>query len=855
MVSIERVKVDGILIGPGFYNGVVKSRTPSISWGFAGEEKNWVQESYLIEITYGNGELEVYSFTSSVSSYVSWPGRSLHSKEKIALKITIGDNSCFGTFITGVLDAWDIPFIAAKDQLPISHEDKQAPETVFRSPVYKAQKKLVSALIYSTALGVYEVYINGTKVSDDYLAPGWTSYHHRLLHQVYDATELLTNCGEFVIGARVGAGWYSGFLGFDGGQSNIYGHHRAISLEMEVEYEDGVKEVFRTSEDWESSSGPIISAQLYNGETYDGTKEIDWNLKQSWGPTEVVTYSGQVTPQDFGYIRNIQTLKPILLIITGNGKKILDFGQNSVGFIRINQIKAPRGHKITIKHAEVMEHGELGTRPLREALATDEYICKGSGIELYTPRFTFHGFRYAQVDNYPGELDVNNFELVVISSQMEQTGTFTCSDNKINRLFQNVYHSTVGNFLSIPSDCPQRDERMGWLGDIAVFAPTALYMFDSYTFLRNWLVDVRLEQSDNVGYPAVVVPDIVNIFKNVWNGIFAAIWQDACVIVPQRLFEESNYLSILKDQYESATTWFEYIPKIPGKIRWDQIKFQLGDWLDPTAPPQDAAKAMTDPYLVADAFLYLIVDQLKLMAVSLNKKQDILKYEKLAKQCRKDFRDEYVTGNGRLVSDSQTAFALAITFGLLDDKEVEYAGNRLAYLIKNNDYKIGTGFAGTPYITEALVLSNQIDSAYKLLMQEECPSWLYPVSMGATTVWERWDSMLPNGDINPGSMTSFNHYALGSVACWLLERVGGLKRISPGWEKVLFQPILGGFTSAESCHKSSSGWIKSKWRIEHGVFVYEIEVPHNTTGTVVLPGGETHEVGSGKYKYTVNIDS
>lgn len=866
MVQITTVKADGL--GSDRYAGCLNNATPTLSWKAEGTEKNWLQKEYQVRIQYGDNEVSLFDpIQSAESSYISWPGRRLKSRESfsVSVRVTGEDGSTTEwsnsySFKVGILNnEWHAPFIAAKSQSVASHVDKISPETLFRSPGFEVAKPVKRALIYSTAQGIYELEINGTKVSEDYLAPGWTSYKHRLLHQVYDVSDKLDLLN--VIGARVASGWYSGFLGFDGGASNIYGDYRAISLELVIEYEDGTVQEIKTDDSWMSSLGPIVNAQLYNGETYDARLEVaNWSSPQGdiseWKGVQLVPNSSTlIAPQSFGYVKVVDTLKPKQMITTPSGKTIFDFGQNSVGVLKLNKTKAPKGHKVTLKHAEVLEHGELGTRPLREAKATDIYIFKGDeNGEEYSPRFTFHGFRYAQVENWPGELTLDSVELLVLSTYMEETGKFECSNTKLNRLFQNVFHSTRGNFLTIPSDCPQRDERMGWLGDIALFAPTALYLFDCYPFLRSWLEDVRYEQDENGGFPSVVSPDVIHAYKTLWNGIYAAIWQDATVIVPFRLFEATNNKDILKAQYDSARIWVEFIPKVDGKYRWDKIEFQLGDWLDPSAPPDDPAKAMTDPYLVADAFLYLIVTQLKSMAEALNKTTDVAKYGALAEKCRDDFREEYVTKSGRVVSDSQTAYALAITFGLLNEDELQYAGNRLSFLVQSGNYKIGTGFAGTPFITKALVRSGHLDQAYKMLLQEECPSWLYPVTVGATTVWERWDSMLPNGDINPGEMTSFNHYALGAVATWLYEQVGGISIAAPGWKKILFKPMPGGeITNAKALHQSPFGLVESSWSIENGVFKYDITVPLNTSALVVLPNGEVYDVGSGSYSYTIRI--
>ncbi|KAG7810676.1 hypothetical protein KL921_003171 [Ogataea angusta] len=864
MVEVVGVRLDSNTLGPT--SGLIATKRPVISWEVFGNEKNWYQGAYQIRIKYGAQTYSTYDVVNSDNNlFVEWPGRDLKSREVIAISIRVAPKSDVFSFSewsepavaqVGILDnSWRAPFISMVGQ---PKDEDVSPEILFRRNFDLSANKIKSAKIYSTALGVYEIEVNGKKVGQDYLAPGWTSYDHRLLHQFYDITDLLTPHSN-AIGARVGSGWYSGMLGFDGGARKIYGYRRAISIEIDVEYENGEKGVILSDEAWKSNYGPIKDAQLYNGEVYDANDEFPgWSLAtfedNSWSPTEIIQCTSKsIEPQAFGYICELDSLKPVHIFETPKKKLIVDFGQNAVGFPRINNAKAPKGHTITLRFAEVLENGELGTRPLRLAKATDQYTFKGDiDGETYAPRFTFHGARYCQVDNWYGEFNPNNIEFVVIGNQMETTGGFECSDKLLNRLHQNVVHSMRGNFLAIPMDCPQRDERLGWTGDIAIFSPTALYLCDCYSFLQSWLKDLKLEQKANGGAPAVVVPDIIHAFETFWNGKIAAIWQDASVIVPYELYRSSGNKHILQTQYESMVSWINYIPKIEGKVRWDKIEAQLGDWLDPSAPPDNPLLALTDAYLVADAFLFKILTMTSETAEILKLEKDAAYYAELASRCRSDFHDAYVSLSGMLTSNTQTAYALAICFGLYNnDEQIRFAGNQLSELARQSDYKISTGFAGTPFVTEALTVTGHIEDAYKMILQKECPSWLYPVSVGATTIWERWDSMLPTGGINPGEMTSFNHYALGSIANWMHERMGGLKLKAPGWREFYLQPMPGSNISyCETFHKSPSGLIKSQWKIEAGKFTYNVTVPLNSTAHIALPDGTTHSVGSGVWSYT-----
>lgn len=670
------------------------------------------------------------------------------------------------------------------------------------------------------------------------------------------------------IGARVGPGWYSGKFGFDGGAVNIYGEKRALSLclFLDVEYDDDTKLVVVTDETWKSTYGPIVSVGLYDGETYDARKEItgwstpiDSEIFESWSGVDVVPFDTSIIePQAFPHVTEQRLIAPKLLPLTPSGCKILDFDENVVGFLSFQNVLAPSGYTVKFRFAEVMEKGELGVRPLREAKATDTYIFKGdkSG-ELYKPHFTFHGFRYCEVTDPANVLTLDKLEAVVISTNMAAIGTFECDNDLLNQLHANVVRSTVGNFVTLPTDCPQRDERMGWTGDIAIFGQTAAFLFDSAPMLTNWLKNFWCEQKLNKDLefpyaPPVTVPNMIKYMDHLWNDQISAIWQDCAVYLPMSLYNLTGASFILQQQYESMEKWIECIPKVEGEYRWDKEKvpMQLGDWLDPLAPPDNPLEAITDAYLVADLFLYLVLCYMVEIS-KVVKAENVEKYDEWAKECKKSFLKSYSAPNGRLTSDTQTAYALAISFELYNTEEqVEYAGSRLSEIVRENDFKISTGFAGTPFVTLALAQSGHLDDAYRMLLQKECPSWLYPITMGATTIWERWDSMLPDGSINPGEMTSFNHYALGSVANFLHEITGGLSIVEPGYKKFKVHP---GLKFCKVRHESPYGEITVEWNIKGDVFQLGVNVPLNTLGLVVLPDRREYEVGSGKHRFTCRV--
>ncbi|PNH47724.1 hypothetical protein VD0004_g582 [Verticillium dahliae] len=644
------------------------------------------------------------------------------------------------------------------------------PEDLFRKD-FTFDAPVQSARLYITALGVYEAEINGRRVGDHFLAPGWTSYDAQLIYQTHDVTDLLSsrdNC----LGVRVAEG---------------------------IVFDDGSTRTITTDDTWTVNKGPVQRSEIYDGELYDATAEVPgWSISgfeaKGWAA--------------------VDTLPPIADTVQSHAgdaePTVLDFGQNLVGYLRVNKVRGPRGHKITLLRAEVLEKGELGIRPLRDCKARDIYALRGDEAgESYGPLFTFHGFRYAQVDDWPSaDIDIlDSLEAVVCNTDMEEAGNFTCSDEMLNKLYSNVRWGMRGNFLSVPTDCPQRDERLGWTGDLALFAPTATFIYDCTGILKNWLRDLWDEQKRQDSVPPMVVP---NVNKT-------------------------------------------------GSVHlWDFAAPQLGDWLDPNASPHEPWKAVTDPPLVANAFLIHSLDAMSQMAGLLGKELDATRYRQEAAACRLEFAAEYVSPNGRLPSDTQTAYALAITFNLLKPAQLGRAGDRLAEIVRRNTFRVGTGFAGTPYICEALARTGHSDVAYAMLTERACPSWLYPVTMGATTMWERWDSMLPDGSVNPGDMTSFNHYAYGAVAKFMVERLAGLKRAEAGWKRARTEPEVGGdFTWARAEHLTPYGRVASSWRLKGNegdlTLTIDVVVPPTTEIEVVIPGDEprTEIVGSGEWSFSV----
>jgi alpha-L-rhamnosidase len=682
------------------------------------------------------------------------------------------------------------------------------------------------------------------------LAPGWTSYRHRVRVETIDVTELVRS-GRNAIGVMLADGWYGERYGFSGDRRRVYGDELALLAQLEVVDGDGNVHRVMTDASWRSATGPVISSGIYAGETYDARREMaGWSAPGfddgEWkGVHEYTGARGELVGRVGPPVRRIEAVAPAAITMSPSGRTIVDFGQNLVGRLRI-ETRGPAGTEITLRHAEVLEDGELCTSVLRHADATDRYTLRGNGVEQWEPRFTFHGFRYAQLDGWPGELRADDVRAIVCHSDMERTGWFECSDERINRLHENLVWGMRGNFLDIPTDCPQRDERLGWTGDLTVFAPTAAFLFDADGFLASWLAELAAEQSRNGAVP-LVVPDTFGFPAAV------AVWGDAAVIVPWVLYTRYGDTSLLDAQYPSMRAWVDHIIKAADRKRLWTEGWQLGDWVDPAAPPDKPADARTDAWLVAQAAFCHSVDVLARAAAVLDRESDVRRYERIGKQARRAFAREYVTPNGRLASDAQTAYALAIHYGLVPEGAArDHAGDRLAHLVEREGFRIGTGFVGTPLLCDALCESGHADVAYALLEQTECPSWLYPVLLGATTIWERWDGLRPDGTLNPGEMNSFNHYALGAVGDWLHRTVAGLAPGAPGYRTLDIRIQPGGSLRAASArHLTPYGPASSAWRVTEGELHVEVVVPPNTSASVRLPSGEPIDVDAGVHTWTV----
>lgn len=812
-------------------------KKPGFSWILTSDEQDVMQTAYRI-IVKNDGKIvwDTKKVESDQSIHVIYDGNELLPQSIYQVEITVWDNhenqaKISGSFETGLLDSnnftgkW------------ITHTLKETEACPVFTYSFASRGKVKRARIYATALGVYEIRINEKKVGDDFFAPGWTNYKKRIQYQTYDVTNQIEKTNQIKI--TVANGWYKGIFGFMN-EPNHYGDRVAALMELHIWYEDGTKEVISTDEKWKCTTGIIRYSEIYNGETIDTTY-----VSQESKPVKLfgMDYS-RLVAQEAEPVRITKRIKPVSFILTPKKEAVLDFGQNMTGFVEVKVNGIP-GQKIVIRHAEVLDKdGNFYTENLRGAKATDTYICKG-GLQVFMPHFTFHGFRYIAVEGMGTELNPDDFTACVLHTDMEQTGTFTCSHPFVNRLQLNIEWGQRSNFLDIPTDCPQRDERLGWTGDAQVFCKTAAFNFNTALFFGKWLRDLVSEQTDEFGVPHVV-PNILG------NQEGAAAWSDAATIIPWTMYQVYGDVRVLKDQYESMKAWVEYIRRQETKNHLWQSGFQYGDWLALDKEEGDSRTGSTDIYLVATAFYAYSTQLVYEAAKVLGYEDDYKEYYRLYQQIKDGFNEEYITKTGRMVSETQTACVLALYFNLAKDEYKERIMQSLVTNLANHKNHLTTGFVGTPYLCHVLTQNGRHDLAGKLLLQEDYPSWLYEVKMGATTIWERWNSMKPDGSFDESGMNSFNHYAYGAIGDWMYQQIAGIQIAKPAYKQSILAPkFIMGLTSAKASIDTMYGKLVCSWECKDGMIKVDITVPVNTTTILYLPEKDgAIKLGSGTYHYS-----
>lgn len=717
---------------------------------------------------------------------------------------------------------------------PFIAPDGAVPNSFTATKTFTLEKQPVRAVLRATALGVYEAALNGSKVGEDYLAPFWTAYGHTLHVQEYDVTALLK--GENELSLRVGKGWYRGTVGFHC-KNSWYGTESAVACELVLVYEDGSTCAVLTAPDWTIMDNEIVDSELFDGETQDFTRE------RAEYPVKTVSYGGTLVPQPNEPIGEAYRLSPRKILATPKGETVLDFGENISGFVMLT-IEGVRGQSVTLRHAEVLDReGNFYTENLRRAKATDCYILAG-GRQTLRPHFTFHGFRYAAVEG--ADPAACTFEAVALSSRLKETGHIESSDRAINQLFENIRRSQRDNFLDVPTDCPQRDERCGWTADANVFAETAAYNYDVRLFFRKWLRDLCSEQLPDGSVPYIV--------PNVGGGEgTAALWADAVTMIPFTMYTMYGDRSFLEECYPAMC---RYAGKVLSEMDGGLIRsgFQYGDWLaldrDELMPV--TGPGSTDSYFVANVFFQHSLCILRDTAALLGMGEDAACYRGEQEEHLSALRREYFTATGRMVSETQTALTLALYFHIVHEELRPALAARLVENLERHGNHLTTGFAGTPYLLFALSENGHHDRAVSLLLGHGYPGWLYAVDRGATTVWERWNAIKPDGTFSDPSMNSFNHYAYGSVGAFLYRGIAGIAPLEPGFSRISLRPRLSkGLPHFAASFESPHGLIRCGYTAKGEEATIEVTVPEGVTAELVLPNGEKHELDGGDYTFRV----
>ncbi len=824
----------------------IGSLQPRFTWLINSEKRNTKQVAYQIQV---NGPKTMVWNSGKVNTdqsvFIDYQGLPLVSNTKYSWKVKVWTNdnqvsawSAENSFQTSLLSKQDWK---AKWITPGFEETPERPSPIFRKE-FLSNKKVANATAYITAHGLYEAQINGQRVGDAYLTPGWTSYKTRLQFQAYDITSMIKS-GANAIGVSLGSGWYRGIIGFENNK-NSYGKEVALLLQIHIKYTDGTESIVATDETWKSSVGSIAYSEIYNGETIDARLEqTGWTTAgfndKSWYPVKLENfgYSNLISTQN-ELVKKQERIKPLKIFTTPKGEKVIDFGQNLSGWV-VMKVKGQKGDKITLSHAEVLDkYGNFYTANLRAAKAQDTYILSGNGEEVFEPHFTWQGFRYLKVEGYPGELKSENFEADVLNSNMAVTGNYSSSNSMVNQLQHNILWGQKGNFIDVPTDCPQRDERLGWTGDAQVFSRTASFNMNVHNFFIKWLQDVQADQVE--GKVPFVVPNILGAGATNSSG-----WSDVATIIPWNIYLAYGDKKVLVDQYNSMVNYVESIGKVANNHLWNS-GWHFGDWLFfRPADDNDGQSAVTDKGLIATAFYAHSTQLLINTAKVLGKQEDEKKYMVLLQNIKSAFLKEYVTPNGRLLSSTQTAYVLALNFDLLPEEFRQSTAARLVENIKNYGMHLTTGFLGTPHLCNVLTRFGYSDIAYKLLLQPTYPSWLYPVKMGATTIWERWDGQKTDSTFQSVGMNSFNHYSYGAIGDWMYRQMVGLDTYEDGvgYKHIKIQPHLGGgFTQANASLLTYYGTVSSGWKIEADKIMMDVEIPVNTTATVFIPSSNKENV-------------
>ena len=845
--SISQLEVDKLSNPIG-----LDSENPDFSWIIKSDDFNLNQTHYQVFVAkdkvFSKNSLvwDSGKVNSSESVYIKYQGNPLEYATKYYWKVKVWTNqssrpkqSKISWWTTGLMGQkqWKSDWIGVK------MEDIKGPESPYFTNDFILDRKIISANLFITSRGVYEAYINGKRVGKSYLTPGWTSYNNRIQYQAYDVKEMLS-LGDNRMGVILADGWFRNFRPNSGKRKTDYGDEISFITELIISYEDGTKKSIINDDNWNYHFGAIQSSSIYNGEFADfNLSDPTWSKPKkknslSKKAQSVRSYAGMLDHTRNEMIKKREVLNAIELIITPSGDKVIDFGQNLVGWVQFKS-DLPKGTEVTLYHAEVLDRtGEFYTTNLRAAEQKNTYILNGNSDQIYHPTFTFQGFRYLKVEGL-SQINIDNFQAVALYSDMEFTGSLTTSNKLINKLQENIQWGQRGNFLDVPTDCPQRDERLGWTGDAQAFFSTAGFNMDVKNFFDKWLMDLTYDQRADGAVPGVVPHNNyldLNDSNQLKGGFGRTGWADAATIIPWNSYLIYGDPKTIERQYASMVKWIDFMTQ-NSKDNLYIKEDHWGDWLFFSRDNDNSGRsAVTSKKLIAQAFYCYSTQLLVKSAEVLGFHDDVKKYADLYEKLVKAFNDEFVTKNGMLVSDSQTAYVLALQFNLLSEENSKIAVERLVNNISDYGH-LTTGFLGTPFLCHVLSDNGKNKEAIKLLLRSEYPSWLYPVTKGATTIWERWNGIKPDGSFQYPSMNSFNHYAYGAIGEWMYANLMGLKvnEDFPGFKRYKVQPLFDkNLDFIKGSFDSNYGKIQIAWTRKKGKLQFSLYLPANTSSDVVL---------------------
>ncbi len=829
---------------------------PQFGWEIESDRRNVKQKAYELQIAldpefsrlvYDSGKEE-----KGTSVHVVPKETALTSVTAYYVRVKVWDQeeesvySAPERFVTGLVngDLFQAAFVSGEQRA----FDTECSKGTYVRGTFNLKGKVKEAYALTTALGLYNFYLNGKKVGEDELTPGWTSYRKHLTYQTYEVTDYLKE-GQNGAGAMLGAGWYKGVMGLTKARNN-YGDQTAFAMELHVTYENGETEIICTDESWLGADSPVVFAEIYDGETYDASLEIPgWSEsempKGEWHPAELVKVDPSILASQFG--SNVTVHERIVakrIFTTPKGETVLDFGQNLAGRISVTAT-GKKGDMVELYCFEVLDKdGNVYPDNMREAKSTMKYRFGADGTITYHPHFTFMGFQYALIRSCPGELKKENFVAEVLHSQMEPTGTITCSNPLLNQLHHNFLWGLKSNFVDVPTDCPQRDERLGWTGDAQIFCRTACYLMNTYQFYKKWLVDVAADQTPEGGVPHVVP----NIEEGRTDGNWllsqgphsAAAWADVAVINPWTMYLMYGDTEILRRQYGSMKGWIDFMRTHSNDYIWN-YKLQFGDWVALDAE-EGSYFGATPNDLTCTAYYAYSTGLFVKIAKALGKEEDAREYQDLYDKIVAKFQKTFFDQDGRMTAQTQTAHIVALYFGLTPKEYLPQTVAGLKRLLDKENGHLVTGFVGTPYFCHALSQNGCVKEAYDLLLKEDFPSWLYQVKMGATTIWEHWDGIKPDGSMWSADMNSFNHYAYGAIGEWMYRVMVGLEadEQNPGFaHSIVYPRIGGGLSFVEGTYHSVYGEHKVRWEVKENQVTLKAVIPANTTASIRLDEAKT----------------